>query len=103
MGAYTWLSEMEFDRFSKVEDKEVNEVLQQVREINPVWFIDERHNYKKRLFRPIKKETMYTVYEVFVMNGVVSKPEVRVQMSVVTKRDLLNFLYGLNIGYHFNL
>lgn len=96
----TWLSENEFERYSKVEDSEVNEVFQMVREFEDIWFIDERIHYNKRLLRKSVKEVTYTVHQVYEFNGVVSKPEVRIQMSVSTKRDVLNFLYGLNVGYH---
>ncbi len=98
----TWLSENEFERYSKVEDPDVNEVFQMVRKFEDIWFIDERVNYINRLFRKPIKETTYTIHQVYEFNGIVSKPEVRIQLSVSTKQDVLNFLYGLNVGYHFN-
>lgn len=97
----TWLNDSEFERYSTVEDENINEVFQQVREINPIWFIDERIHYIKRFLRKPIKQVNYTVYEVYEYNGIVSKPEVRIQMSATTKRDVLNFFYGLNVGYHF--
>lgn len=98
----TWLNEDEFERFSKVEDEDMNEVLQQVREINPVWYIDERTHYISRFLRKPIKQVDYTVYEIYEYNGIISKPEVRIQTSCGTKSNVMNFLFGLNIGYHFN-
>lgn len=102
MGCYTYLTEDEFRRFVWVEDAEVNSVFQEVRRINPVWYINQTTHIKERWFRKPTVETRFDVYEVFEYpTGNFSKPEVRVQMSCNTKANVLNFLYGLNIGYHF--
>lgn len=97
MGAYTWLSDSEFELYSKVDDKDINEVFQQVRAINPGWFIHERADYIERFLRKPVKQINYTVYQLQY------RSEVRLQMSCTTKRDVLNFLYGLNIGYNQSL
>lgn len=100
----TWLSDDEFERFAICEDKDVNEVLQQIRKINPVWFVDQRTNMIKRFLRKPVVETTFTLYEIYEYpTGNFSKPEVRIQMSANTKSLLLNFLYGLNVGYHFQV
>ncbi len=96
----TWLSDSEFERYSTVKDADINEVLQEVRKIKPIWFVDEQTHIIERFLRKPVNETHYTVYQIYKVNGISSYPEVRVQMSVSTKRDLLNFLYGLNVGYH---
>lgn len=98
----TYLSESEFERFTKVEDSDVNEVFQQIRAINPVWYINQTTNLKKRWFRKPIIQTRFDVYEVYEYpSGNFSKPEVRVQISCNTKANVLNFLYGLNVGYNF--
>ncbi len=98
----TWLSDSEFERYSQCEDKDVNEVLQQVRSVNPVWFVDQREYVTKSWFRKPLIEVRFTLYEIYEYpTGNWSKPEVREQVSVYDKRSLLNFLYGLNVGYHF--
>lgn len=97
----TWLSDGEFELYSSCYDKAVNEVLQEVRAINPVWFVDERTETIKRLFRRPITQQRFTLYEVFEYpKGNSSKPEVRIQMSANTKSNILNFLYGLNVGYN---
>lgn len=99
----TWLTDNEFELYSTCDDIDVNEVLQQIREINPVWFVDKRTHIVKRFLRKPISQDRFTLYQVFEYpKGNSSKPEVRIQMSANTKANLLNFLYGLNVGYHFN-
>ncbi len=98
MGAYTWLNDSEFIRYSTVSDKDVNEALQEVREVMPEWYIDERTDEIKRWFKKPITRTRYTVYTR-------CKPdysEVRLQLSANTKETVLNLLYGLYMGYHSN-
>ncbi|HEY9363869.1 MAG TPA: hypothetical protein VIQ00_11440 [Chitinophagaceae bacterium] len=91
---YTWLTSFEFQEYSESKDKEINEVLQQVRKFDPRWYVSEREIVKRGFFKK-KIETFYTLYEN------TGDTEVRYQTSVVTKGDLMNFLFGLNAGYHF--
>lgn len=97
MGAYTWLSDMEFKKYSKVSDKEVNEALQEVRSVMPEWYINERIEYTKSWWFgndiPI---ITYTVYQ----RAQPTYEEVRHQLSCSKKQDVLNLLYGLYMGYH---
>lgn len=96
MGCYTWLSEYEFLKYSKVDDTEINEVLQEVRSIDTRWYISERKFKRKRFLRKPIEEITYQVYQETLM------PEVRCQMSAYIKRDVLNFLYGLNVGLNYS-
>ena len=96
MGCYTWLSEYEFLKYSKVDDIEINEVLQEVRSIDMRWYISERKFKRKRFLRKSVEEVTYQIYQETLM------PEVRCQMSAYTKRDVLNFLYGLNVGLNYS-
>ena len=91
---YTWLTSFEFQEYSESKDKEINEVLQKVRKVDPRWYVSEREIVKRGFFKK-KIETFYTLYEN------TGDTEVRYQTSVVTKGDLMNFLFGLNTGYHF--
>lgn len=93
---YTWLSEWQFKECSHSKDKDIDEVLQEVRKISPIYYVQERQ-IRKGFFKS-KIETFYTLYEA---TGTEKDMEVRFQSSVRTKSDLLNFLYGLNIGLHF--
>ena len=98
----TYLTENEISKFSQCEDEDVNEVLQEVRKISPVWFVDQRTEYQNRWFRKPLEVTTFNVYENYQYpHGNFSLPEVRCQMSCNTKANVLNFLYGLNVGYHF--
>jgi hypothetical protein len=90
---YTWLRDWEFQEYSQNKDEEINEVLQQVRRIDPRWYVSERQIIKRKFFKK-ETQTFYTLYE---STGYM---EVRFQTSVVTKRDLMNFLFGLSTGYH---
>lgn len=94
MGCYTWLSDSEFELYSRVDDIDINSVLQEVRRIDAGWYISERKWERKRFLRKPVEDTTYQIYQQTL------KPEVRCQMSAHTKRDVLNFLYGLNVGLH---
>lgn len=98
MGAYTWLNESEFKRYSSVSDKEVNEALQEVREVMPEWYIDERKHEIKRWFKKPITKTIYTVYQ----RTKEYDEGVRLQLSATSKETVLNLLYGLYMGYHSN-
>ena len=97
MGAYTWLSEYELERYSTVEfDSEINSALKEVRRVMPQWYIHERVELKKSFWGKITRTLRYTVYHR-------SKPdyeEVRHQISCHDKSTVLNLLYGLYMGYH---
>lgn len=93
MGCYTYFTDQEAETYTKVEDGEINKVLQQIREVWPVWYISEREiEYKKRIWGATIKEKFYIVYQSF------GHMEYRMQWSCHGKKDVLNFLYGLNVG-----
>lgn len=95
MGLYCYMFDQETEKYTQVEDKEINEVLQEVRKVWPEWFVQERTiEYKKRIWGPVISERIYTIYQSF--GGM----EYREQISAYNKRDVLNFLYGLNLGLH---
>lgn len=97
----TWLTEQQFKLYSQCSDKEVNEVLQEVRKFEPIWFVDQRQYEVERWLRKPLIRTYFTLYQIYQgPYGNSSYPEVRVQSSISTKNDLLNFLYGLNVGYN---
>jgi len=100
----TYFGSHEYDRISKCDDPDVNEVLQEIRKIYPHWFVEQRTDIQKRLFGKPKTTITFSVYESYQYpHGNFSWPEVRVQTSCWDKRTTLNFLYGLNTGLHLQL
>lgn len=98
MGMYTWLNEYEFDLYSKVSDKELNEVFQEVRELMPLIYISERTHTESGLFKKTKVLTSYTIYH--RTNG--RYTEVRVMnINTSNKAYVFNYLCGLLNGYNF--
>lgn len=92
---YTWLSDSEFELYSKVSNKELNEVFQEVREVMPGIFISERTETNKRLFKKLETKTFYSVYH---LSG---KPEVRcINLNFTSESHVFNYLCGLINGYH---
>lgn len=98
MGMYTWLSTEEFERFSKVTDKELNDLLSDVRELMPEVYVSERIEVKKNIWGGRKEiTTKYTIYtrcrpdldEVHHMN-----------LPSSNAGYVANYLYGLINGYH---
>lgn len=98
MGAYTWLSDYEFEQYSSVTDKGINEALQEVRSVMPEWYICETFYRTRRNWGLGKEKTEYnyTVYHRTISNN----SGVRTQLSATTRDEILNLLYGLYMGYH---
>lgn len=95
MGAYTWLSDQEFERYSQVEDQIVNEAFQEVRALMPNWFIEEKQWVKKSFFGKSTAGYTYTVYQ----REKEDCSDVRIQMSASSPATVCNLLYGLYMGY----
>jgi len=97
MGMYTWLSTEEFERFSYVTDKELNELLADVRDLMPEVYISERVEIKRSWWGRETHTTRYTIYnrcrpdldEVHHMN-----------LPSGNAGYVANYLYGLINGYH---
>jgi len=91
---YTWLSDSGFELYSKVSNKELNDLFQEVRELMPDVFISERTEVKKYFFGKSKTKTFYTVYH---LSG---KPEVRcLNLNFTSASHVFNYLCGLLNGY----
>lgn len=97
MGLYTWLSEAEQRKYSTVSNKEVNDLLQEVRTLDDGVFLDEKkiHVDTKLFSRRKVYKTLYTMYV---------REEVGTQvrcMAISSARDaIINYLYGFINGYN---
>jgi len=102
MGMYTWLDECQQQAYSKVSDKELNELFQEVREVMPHVFISENIYVRKPLFG--KKETIvnYSVYHLSDKQ-LTSFSEFRfMNLNFSSNALLFNYLCGLLNGYRYN-
>jgi hypothetical protein len=97
MGMYTWLSEGQFEEYSKVSDQELNEILQEVRSLMPNVYVQESQvSTCKGMFYPVVKKTVYSVYS----RTITGQEEVRVLNIKTTDKDYVaNYLFGLLNGY----
>lgn len=69
----TYLNESEYEKYSSVADKELNELLQEVREkFDGKYYIQTNKHIQKRIFRKPKEYISYTLY------GCLGKPEVQI-------------------------
>lgn len=94
---YTWLKESQFERFSKVQDKDMNEIFQEVRNLMPdEIFIEEREVIHKGFFGKKKTETRYTIYH----RSVPGYEEVHVMNLSGDYHSVCSYLFGLFNGYH---
>lgn len=106
MAMCTYLNDLEFVKFSEVEDKELNEIFQEVRvKFSNEYFIQEHLFIEKRwMKKPIEKR-FYTLYKLLIT------PEVQVinfhsdgPSSIntgVTKSLLMATFFGLLNGYNY--
>lgn len=100
MGMYTWLNDNEFEIYKKLSDDALNEVYQEVRNIFPRVFINERKFVKKKWLGKEEVKFEYTVYVRTSSND----NEVRVMNMSFSDRELvMNFLYGLLNGHHWTI
>lgn len=98
MSIYTWLSDSEFELYTKVSDKVLNEVFQEVREVMPDVFISERTVVERRIFRKNKMKTFYSIYTIS------KKPEVRcLNLNTSNSDYVFNYLCGLLNGFNCKL
>ena len=94
---YTWLSGSEFESYSKVSNKELNDLFQEVRGFMPDVFISERVQVEKRIFCKKELKIVYSIY------NLTKKPEVRcLNLNLSSTPLVFNYLCGLLNGYHAN-
>lgn len=101
---YTYITDQDIERWSKATDKDINDILQQVRAVDDRWMIYEYTIIKRRWF---KKDTLLTLYSIRVKQ---SSHEARIinfaqdhEWSInelVTKSYILTYLYGLLNGFN---
>lgn len=101
----TYLTESEFERWTKVSDKELDEIFQEVRTIfGNNYFISERKYTTKRWFRKPVEKTLYSLYVI------THKPEVQEinfcqewEYSIntsVPRSYMITYLLGMLAGHH---
>ena len=100
MGAYTWLTEQDFENYSKLQDKELDEIFQEARTLMPNVYVGEFVKEIRTLFpRKIKHETTYQIYTRCIGDDD-NNSEVHVLNLNASNRDYVaNYLFGLINGY----
>lgn len=58
----TWLNEQEFEKYKQVSDKDVNDLLRDIRAIDDRFYINEVKVSMNRLFRKPVVKSYYTLY-----------------------------------------
>lgn len=106
MGMYTYLTIGEVEVYQRVQDKDLNEIFQEVRALIPNILIQERLVITKRLFRKPVESYTYTIYNLSVddmdevKSCIDSIYEVRVLNIKTTEMHYVaNYLFGLFNGY----
>jgi len=93
----TWLSNQELENYSTVQDKELNDLLHEVRELMPDVYICEYSVVKKPLFGRTIRTTTYEVFHKMLDNT----GEVQIMNLPSSNAGYVaNYLYGLINGYH---
>jgi len=109
MAICTYLHDYEFSDFQKVEDKELNELFQEVRELIPDTFFVQQHKVISKKW--LKKPTTTVYYSLYKL---LSKPEVQeinffVDNSdssintVITKGMLMAYFFGVISGHRYDV
>lgn len=101
MGMYTYITDQDIERWSKVKDKDLNELLQEVRAIDSRYMIYEHLVITKRW---LKKEQHSMLYSLRVRDGyqarVINFAQDRKWSinELVTKSYIMTYMYGLLTG-----
>lgn len=107
MAITTWISEHEWPSMSTVQDKELNEVFQQVRQKYPGKFLIQSHRYDNRTWfdrmtgNYIRTGTIYTLYNMLnkidaqVINFPPGESNSFSINTSVHKSYLMTFFFGL--------
>lgn len=97
---YTWIEDNELKSYLVLSDKSLNEVYQEVRQIFPQVYVNEKHFTSSNWLGKKKSKTEYVVYVRTTMDD----NEVRIMNMSFTNRELVvNFLYGLLNGHHWTI
>lgn len=98
MGCYTFLTEEEKERWSKVSCNVLNEIFQKAREFDKSLLISERTEVSKRFLKKTKTNTFYTVYhESPAADG--STYQARLETCVPSDKTSVGiYLYGIING-----
>lgn len=100
MAAYTYMSENDFKNYTRVSNKETNELLNDVRLLMPGVYVQEISYAIPKLFRKDKIVTVFAVYHRIDKGRISGTEEVRVlNLSFKTIQLLDNYLFGLYNGY----
>ena len=100
MGLYTWLNENEFKTYLVLSDDSLNEIYQEVRELFPQVYVQEKHFTKKSWLGKSNTHTEYSIYVKTDLDG----SEVRcMNIASHSKELLINFFFGLLNGHHWTL
>lgn len=106
MGIYTYFNEAEFEKYSKVTNKTINELFQEVRQFDDRLHIREiLYSEEKHFFRPDSpEETRYSLYsvngcEAQILNFPIPHTDTKFR-SGYSAAQTITYLYGLINGYN---
>jgi hypothetical protein len=100
----TYITDSEKEQWTSVSDKEINRLLQEVRQIDPKCLIQERECTIKRMFRRPKTLRLYTVYN-YVSYGEAQiinfcQEHTWSLNTAVSRSYVITYLYGILSGIH---
>lgn len=107
MAMYTYINDQDIENWSKVEDGDLNQLLQEARRLNPGMLISVivrpvRHKWYKKA----RYVTLYSVryhdhrYEARIVNFAQDHSHEWSINEYVTKSYVMNYLYGYLTGFH---
>ncbi len=96
MPVTTFLNEDEKKKFTVVRDKDVNELLQEIRKIDDRYYLQERIRLKKRLFRKTIIDKVYVLYFDYARD---SKWDIQIMnLGHDSKEVVMSYFYGFLAG-----
>lgn len=103
MAMYTYINDQDIDRWSKATDKDINDLLQQVRAIDDRYMIYEYTIIKKHWFKKTEHSLLYSLrvrdgYEARIINFA-QDHECSIN-DLVTKSYMMTYLFGLLTGFN---
>jgi len=112
MAIYTYITEIDFARWDKVSDKELNELIQEARQVTGIHFLVREHSgIIKRL---VHANIYYVHYSLFIpdknergtmearyINFAPHPQSLSSINTLVEKHTLMNYLMGIISGYQY--
>ena len=99
MPATTYLTDYDREKFASVEDRELNELFQEIRQLFPNYYLNEFYFKEQRLLRMPRKIVHYSLYIDFGCEAQIFSFPASGLSYMTNKLIVITYFFGLINGY----